>query len=128
MRKTAKGSRTAIVILLVMGVVLLVIGWANALNLTIARFLERGKEFGLRKVFGASRRQIITQALARIRHHPSAGRDYCFGLAGAFASPDSALGKQSLRGGTGCTRSLLAAVPYHSYNRHTALPDFTRRS
>ena len=61
--KEIKGSRTAIAILLVMAVVLLVIGWANALNLTIARFLERGKEFGLRKVFGASRRQIITQGL-----------------------------------------------------------------
>lgn len=61
--KEAKGSRTAVVVLLVMAVVLLVIGWANALNLTIARFLERGKEFGLRKVFGASRRQIITQGL-----------------------------------------------------------------
>lgn len=33
-----------------MSVALLLIGWANALNLTVARFLERGREFGLRKV------------------------------------------------------------------------------
>lgn len=61
--KEEKGSRTAIRILSVMAVALLLIGWVNALNLTIARYLERGREFGLRKVFGASRRQIITQGL-----------------------------------------------------------------
>lgn len=61
--KELKGSRTAVLILLVMSVTLLLIGWANALNLTVARFLERGREFGLRKAFGASRRQIIMQGL-----------------------------------------------------------------
>lgn len=61
--KEVKGSRTAVIILLVMSVALLLIGWANALNLTVARFLERGREFGLRKAFGASRRQIIIQGL-----------------------------------------------------------------
>ena len=61
--KEVKGSRTAVLILLVMSVALLLIGWANALNLTVARFLERGREFGLRKAFGASRRQIIIQGL-----------------------------------------------------------------
>ena len=61
--KEVKGSRTAVFILLVMSVALLLIGWANALNLTVARFLERGREFGLRKVFGASHCQIIIQGL-----------------------------------------------------------------
>ena len=61
--KEVKGSRTAILILCVMSITLLLIGWANALNLTVARFLERGREFGLRKAFGASRRQIIIQGL-----------------------------------------------------------------
>ena len=61
--KEVKGSRTAVLILLVMSVALLLIGWANALNLTVARFLERGREFGLLKAFGASRRQIIIQGL-----------------------------------------------------------------
>ncbi|WP_348768172.1 ABC transporter permease [uncultured Bacteroides sp.] len=61
--KEEKGSRTAVRILSVMAVALLLIGWVNALNLTIARYLERGREFGLRKVFGASRRQIVVQGL-----------------------------------------------------------------
>lgn len=61
--KEVKGSRTVVYILLTMAVTLLLIGWANALNLTVARFLERGREFGLRKVFGASRRQILLQGM-----------------------------------------------------------------
>lgn len=61
--KEVKGSRTAIYILSVMALALLVTGWVNALNLTVARFLERGKEFGVRKAFGASRKQMFTQGL-----------------------------------------------------------------
>lgn len=61
--KETKGSRTAIGILLVMAVALLLIGWVNALNLNVARYLERGKEFGIRKAFGISRRQILLQGI-----------------------------------------------------------------
>lgn len=61
--KETKGSRSAVYILSIMAVALLLIGWVNALNLTIARFLERGREFGLRKAFGASRLQVILQGL-----------------------------------------------------------------
>ena len=61
--KETKGSRTAVNILFWMAIALLLIGWVNALNLTIARFLERGREFGVRKAFGASRKQIIIQGL-----------------------------------------------------------------
>lgn len=42
---------------------LLLTGWVNALNLMVVRFLERGKEFGVRKAFGASRRQMLLQGL-----------------------------------------------------------------
>lgn len=61
--KEAKGSRTAVYVLSVMAVALLLVGWVNSLNLTVARFLERGKEFGVCKVFGASHRQIFLQGL-----------------------------------------------------------------
>lgn len=61
--KEKKGSRTAVNILSVMAVALLLAGWLNALNLTTARYLERSREFGLRKIFGAARRQIIMQGL-----------------------------------------------------------------
>lgn len=61
--KETKGSRTAVYILSVMAIALLLIGWVNALNLMVARFLERGKEFGVRKAFGASRRQMLFQGL-----------------------------------------------------------------
>lgn len=61
--KETKGSRTAVYILSVMAVALLLIGWVNALNLMVACFLERGKEFGVRKAFGASRKQMLFQGL-----------------------------------------------------------------
>lgn len=61
--KEAKGSRTAVYILSVMAVALLLTGWVNALNLAVARTLERGKEFGVRKVFGATYGQILLAGL-----------------------------------------------------------------
>ncbi len=61
--KETKGSRTAVYILSFMGLALLGIGWVNALNLTIARYLQRSREWGVRKAFGASRRQLILQGL-----------------------------------------------------------------
>lgn len=44
--KEVKGSRTAVFILLVMSVALLLIGWANALNLTVARFWNADVSLG----------------------------------------------------------------------------------
>lgn len=61
--KEAKGSCTAVYILAAMAIALLLIGWVNALNLTVARFLERGREFGVRKAFGASRKQMLLLGL-----------------------------------------------------------------
>lgn len=61
--KELKGSLTAVYILSAMAIALLLIGWVNTLNLTVARFLERGKEFGVRKAFGATRNQLLLQGL-----------------------------------------------------------------
>lgn len=43
---------------------ILIICWANYINLTIARALRRAKEVGLRKVSGAGRRNLIFQFLS----------------------------------------------------------------
>lgn len=61
--KEAKGSRTAIRILMIMSIAILLAGWANSLNFMTVRFLERGREFGLKKSFGASGLQIVTQGM-----------------------------------------------------------------
>ncbi len=61
--KESKGNKTAIYILSIMAIALLLIGWANALNLMVARSLERGKEFGVRKAFGTSHLQILLQGV-----------------------------------------------------------------
>ena len=45
------------------GVLILIISWANYVNLTIARSLRRAKEVGLRKVSGAGRTNLIVQFL-----------------------------------------------------------------
>ena len=58
-----KGNIASVVILAIMALTLLLIGWSNALNFSIAGFLRRGREFGLLKAFGASRRQIFLQGI-----------------------------------------------------------------
>jgi putative ABC transport system permease protein len=46
-----------------LGFVILIISWVNYINLTTARALRRAKEVGLRKVNGASRKNLIVQFL-----------------------------------------------------------------
>lgn len=55
------GSDRTVSFLILLGVFILVVAWINYINLSTARSLERSKEVGLRKVAGASRRQLITQ-------------------------------------------------------------------
>ncbi|MCM1501682.1 MAG: ABC transporter permease [Bacteroidales bacterium] len=62
--KEKKGSRTAVYILIIMSMTILITGWANSLNLTKAKFLERGQELCLRKVLGESRETIVVKGLA----------------------------------------------------------------
>lgn len=59
----ANGSATLVYLLSVVGVLLLVIGWVNYVNLATARSVERAKEVGIRKVVGSGRGQIVKQFL-----------------------------------------------------------------
>lgn len=45
----------------ILGILILGIAWINFVNLTLARSLERSKEVGIRKVAGASRRELMVQ-------------------------------------------------------------------
>ncbi len=57
------GSGTAVKFLLIIAFLIIIIAWCNYINLSTARSLERAKEVGVRKVVGASRRQLIRQFL-----------------------------------------------------------------
>ncbi|MGB6866716.1 MAG: ABC transporter permease, partial [Candidatus Aminicenantaceae bacterium] len=55
------GNKSSIHILLIVAVFIIFMAWINYVNLSTSRSLTRAKEVGLRKVVGASRRQLIAQ-------------------------------------------------------------------
>ena len=59
----AKGNRKAVDFLLLISFVILIIAWANYINLSTAKALDRAKEVGIRKVAGSYRSQLIIQFL-----------------------------------------------------------------
>lgn len=52
------GSRLNIYFLMLLGLLVVIVAWINYINMTVARTLERTREMGVRKVMGASARQI----------------------------------------------------------------------
>ncbi|MES2733274.1 MAG: FtsX-like permease family protein [Bacteroidota bacterium] len=61
---TPKGNRSYVYFLSIVGILLLLIACFNYINLSVARSLERGKEVGVRKVFGANKWQLVQQYMA----------------------------------------------------------------
>ena len=59
----APGDAQTVYILLIIACCILAIAWVNFVNLSTVKAIERAKEVGLRKVVGASRKQLILQHL-----------------------------------------------------------------
>ncbi|MFC2160466.1 ABC transporter permease [Acidobacteriota bacterium] len=55
------GNRDSVNILLIIAFFIIVMAWINYINLSTSRSLSRARVIGLRKILGASRRQLITQ-------------------------------------------------------------------
>ncbi len=55
------GRRDTVNFLFIIALFIMVMAWVNYVNLSTARSLDRAKEVGLRKVVGASRRQLMSQ-------------------------------------------------------------------
>lgn len=58
------GSAVAVWGLLIISMLIIFIAWINYINMATAKSMERAKEVGIRKVAGASRRQLIGQFLS----------------------------------------------------------------
>jgi len=58
-----KGNRRAVQWLWAMSFVILIIGWANYMNLSTARALDRAREVGIRKAVGSANRWLLLQFL-----------------------------------------------------------------
>jgi len=73
------GNALSLYFLMAIAIVLLVIAWINYINLATSRAVQRAKEVGVRKVIGASRKQIVFQFVTE------ALLINCIGLLGAIA-------------------------------------------
>lgn len=59
-----KGDLVQVIVFLVIGALILFIAIANYVNLSLAMYLNKGREIGVRKVFGESRAHIVRVAIS----------------------------------------------------------------
>jgi putative ABC transport system permease protein len=59
----ANGSAALVYLLLFIGVVILIMGWINYINIETARFLRRAREVGVRRIVGSSKTSLCLQFL-----------------------------------------------------------------
>jgi len=59
--KEIKGNKASLITLIIIAIVILLTAWINYINLSTARSMERAKDIGLRKVAGASQKELIYQ-------------------------------------------------------------------
>ncbi|MEM9720242.1 MAG: ABC transporter permease [Bacteroidota bacterium] len=57
------GDAKTVTFMTIVGILILLIAWINYINLSTARAIDRGKEVGVRKTNGASRKELIVQFL-----------------------------------------------------------------
>jgi putative ABC transport system permease protein len=57
----ANGDAQSVSFLLMIAILIICIAWINYINLATARSLERAKEVGMRKVLGATRKELVRQ-------------------------------------------------------------------
>jgi putative ABC transport system permease protein len=59
----ANGNATLVYLLLAIGVIIIIMGWINYINVETARFLRRAKEVGVRRIIGSSTLDLGLQFL-----------------------------------------------------------------
>jgi putative ABC transport system permease protein len=57
----ANGDKNSVNFLFIIALFIIVMAWVNYINLSTSRAINRAREVGLRKVIGASRRQLMNQ-------------------------------------------------------------------
>lgn len=57
----ANGDENSVNFLMIIALFIIVMAWVNYINLSTSRAINRAREVGLRKVIGASRKQLMTQ-------------------------------------------------------------------
>jgi putative ABC transport system permease protein len=73
------GNAQSIYFLTIISIVILVIAWVNYINLSTSRAGHRAKEIAVRKVNGASRREVLVQFLLESFCMNFISACFCFG-------------------------------------------------